>query len=731
MQLAMLVAACVLSSQAPGEASWPTAAQLPPPAMLQPIAEPAPATTEEREDTVPQTTSAPAGVDAAVKAETEGRGETEADTSPADTPPPPPPAKHRLTPPEMVAEALVLPPDCRITGRPFTLVTALSSAPDPRLQLEVTHAYWRLAEAVAVYHFSLDYERQLRDLQVEGDPAPPWRTARASCAALVREAEVAAVAAQHELAALALLSPDVPLPLPADRPHVGPYRTQFEQLFSMRTPPPRARLIDRTLPILYRAVDGRASAVEAAHDALTAAVDAHQSGRADLPAVLASLEEYLRQRRAFFQVVCRYNHEIAEYALAVTGPGSNAQVLVGMLINPTPQPVRPLVSGGDGWVEPVGHNQRVPTPARRPGQNAPTPAQRLDQKQPTPAQRPGQAPPPGSPQAAPGAAGNQVPPPDTQWSPSQAPGQSQPPSTRRREGPDVSKPTSAEQSSLPVSPSSAGPTPNTANKLVADVPGNPRSPAVYPALANAPPETQAQQLTLTLHAARILPEGAGQRVSLGDCLSRRSQGDRGELIGAYWVAGQRVAEYQVLAQARQWFEDLLFVPQDERLPSALQLRAAMLSTGAALTEAHAALLDAQFALATRIGRESDGVWPIPSTAPRSTPYPLTLDTPPDRPAESWPVRRLAAMIPGLAESVQHRATAVVEADAARAAASSSPTGDRSIEPVLACINQQTEETLAFLGALTEYNRMIAEYALTVLPPETADQKLIDLFRVAP
>ena len=37
---------------------------------------------------------------------------------------------------------------------------------------------------------------------------------------------------------------------------------------------------------------------------------------------------------------------------------------------------------------------------------------------------------------------------------------------------------------------------------------------------------------------------------------------------------------------------------------------------------------------------------------------------------------------------------------------------------------QTRQTLAFLETLTAYNRAIAEYALTVLPPETSADDLL-------
>ena len=87
--------------------------------------------------------------------------------------------------------------------------------------------------------------------------------------------------------------------------------------------------------------------------------------------------------------------------------------------------------------------------------------------------------------------------------------------------------------------------------------------------------------------------------------------------------------------------------------------------------------------------------------------------------ESWPIRRLAATIPALGESVQQHAAAVVEADAARVAAAEKYRVGRSLDRVrLEGIAAQTQQTLALLDTLTDYNRSIADYVLIVLPPAT-------------
>ena len=56
--------------------------------------------------------------------------------------------------------------------------------------------------------------------------------------------------------------------------------------------------------------------------------------------------------------------------------------------------------------------------------------------------------------------------------------------------------------------------------------------------------------------------------------------------------------------------------------------------------------------------------------------------------------------------------------------SAAPRSTRPIEGV----TEQTEQTFAFLEAVAAYNRAIAEYATTVLPPGTPPNKLAAALR---
>lgn len=230
MYLTTVVLGCFLLGQDPLAAASPPDVIAAPSAELQPIAQPELSGATEIPGSgvlVPESLSEAADPDEP--------GQTATKTAEVPTVPlPVEPARRPLTPPERVDAALTLAPQSRLSGRRVTIGSALSAVVDRRRQLEVCHAYWRLAEAVADYHFALEHENQLQHLQAAADDAAAWRAALASSSAQLQEAELSAVAAQHELAALMRLPSTSPLPLPADRPHVGPYRTHFKELFSMR-----------------------------------------------------------------------------------------------------------------------------------------------------------------------------------------------------------------------------------------------------------------------------------------------------------------------------------------------------------------------------------------------------------------------------------------------------------------------------------------------------------------
>ncbi|MBN1591023.1 MAG: hypothetical protein JW888_16035 [Pirellulales bacterium] len=234
-----------------------------------------------------------------------------------------------------VDQALTPAEGARLAGRPLTLITAVGMARDGRQQLAVVHSYWNAVAAVAQYHLRRRGQQILERVTPRPGDEAKIRAARASAAAELDEAEVAVIAMQHELAmktSFALGAAE--LPLPSDRPHAGPYQTRYAETFSARPAPPAAQLINRTLPLRYRAIDARARAVEASEQALAASRAAYDGGSANFESVLTALAGCFAKQQALMRSVCDYNHEIAEYAvLSFDGP-IDGVTLVSMLIGP-------------------------------------------------------------------------------------------------------------------------------------------------------------------------------------------------------------------------------------------------------------------------------------------------------------------------------------------------------------------------------------------------------------
>lgn len=247
------------------------------------------------------------------------------------------------TPPQLVAESLTPPAGAVLVGRPVGLAEALASTPDRATQFEAIRAYWGLAEAVAEYYYAAAAHAQLQPLTPRTGDALVLATAQASAAAAVGEAELTVTVAQHGLMARAAMPAGSALPLPIDRPHAGPYRTNFQQLQAVRTLSPRAALVDQALPVARRALDLRAIAVSRAEQSVDEALAAYGGGRLDCAALLGRMAELRRQRALFLALIEQYNNDIADYALEVAGPTITGPALVGMLIDTAAGAVKPTL----------------------------------------------------------------------------------------------------------------------------------------------------------------------------------------------------------------------------------------------------------------------------------------------------------------------------------------------------------------------------------------------------
>ncbi|MGC3968358.1 MAG: hypothetical protein QM775_13585 [Pirellulales bacterium] len=308
----------------------------------------------------------------------------------------------------------MLPKSLGTTGKPTKLIDALAGTSDRRRQAAVVYAYWKLALAAGEYHYAWQHVQFLKLMEETVAAAEQGGDAQAARAAVAarsaeanaewREADMRLTAAQIELSEAAGRTADAQRPLPTDLPHVGTYNTSFEKVYAGRTPPARAYLLQKSLPMRREVVAGRAQTVWAAQDAYEAAFDAYRKRQLPLDDALAAIDSLRDRRSQFLTAVRRYNDEIAEYALSIAPEGTSRETLVGMLIKsqftpklgravfpgdlPSPEsdfvlPVgfesdatddgvlpQPVPDAGVSGVTPVGYDQRLPMSAGSPDETS-------------------------------------------------------------------------------------------------------------------------------------------------------------------------------------------------------------------------------------------------------------------------------------------------------------------------------------------------------------------------
>ena len=222
------------------------------------------------------------------------------------------------------------------------LVDVLGRARDPRVRLSAIDAYWGVSLAWISAHWQWsdhDCVARMEAMSPAADDKTQqlareakFRARLASTLADWKQSEVDLTEAQQRLASLIRMTPNEPLPLAADLPHLGAYKTRFETLYASQPAPERSLMIHRTLPLRERELRTRADAVDAARQALEAAEAGFHEGTITLETVFSCLDDQRSERQALLTVVHRYNVDIAEYALATPVPAADDQILVARLI---------------------------------------------------------------------------------------------------------------------------------------------------------------------------------------------------------------------------------------------------------------------------------------------------------------------------------------------------------------------------------------------------------------
>jgi hypothetical protein len=240
---------------------------------------------------------------------------------------------------ERLSQLLSPPATAELPGEPINLATAMEGSYGRERQMEVISAYWQLAVAVGKYYVACQAREDLESGTSAGSNALSRLMVQSE--GDFRQTKLDAVRAQHRLAQVLSWEPGR-LPLPDNQPHVGTYRTRYDEIFASRTSR-RAWELDQALPLLYDIVKARAEAV---------------AGSELDPAA------FRKAASQFLDAVGQYNLAIAEYAFLATGESLSGRDLVPLLIRASRQTEEEHVAGGRGA---SGKTSGLGSPAQRGG----------------------------------------------------------------------------------------------------------------------------------------------------------------------------------------------------------------------------------------------------------------------------------------------------------------------------------------------------------------------------
>jgi len=256
---------------------------------------------------------------------------------------------------------------------------------------------------------------------------------------------------------------------------------------------------------------------------------------------------------------------------------------------------------------------------------------------------------------------------------------------------------------------------------------------VYGGLADLSPPARVQKLSELMHWDRSTAVNEGvHEAPLADALRGANPAARLAIVISYWQARQAAAYCQVLSDQVEQLNGLARLAranhdQDHVAAAAVQVQAARRVAKAALAEAQLALVQGEFDLTQAAGRSLDQPWLHAVTPPQSGRYIVARDDRLSGPALQW-----ARIVKVQHVALQERADAVLAADdrralagaAVRDAAGSTVADSTPLSNLLAAVNWQTRQSLAFLDDLTGYNLAIVRYVMATSPPSMDSDELV-------
>jgi hypothetical protein len=545
---------------------------------------------------------------------------------------------------------------------------------------------------------------------------------------------------------------DGDLPIPADLFLSAEYRTYYDEVYARADLPERTRLLGQSIPLRWKEVEMAGQALQPAEDWFVGATAALAQGNCSTGEFLRSFQFLVEAGASLVEAVHRYNAEIAEYSLAVTGgtlaPESIAVMLLGRraledggapsnLLGSAPSGERPsaAVAGGPEQSEGVAPAMHVDQTGRVSGNSESNPAGGWERLPPPPEEFravPGGKPlgeevaPAGGPPASVSSEAK------VQSQPLVPVEQNQPATSSEQEGPK--NPPSPQGEGRPAQPSFSQETRQVFRPVIPPSETAFRRYAALENLSGKEARTLVNAYIFGFSEERLaslkqsLP-GVITRWSLEECLERARPADRRIVVEAYWRLAAAWAEWLVLEDELGLVEEMATVVfHNRQLPGnaegLLELRAVRYQILARAAQMRRNLLEAQLELAQLIQWSGASEIFVPSTLPHVGGYDLQWERLPATQQEDLRLRRLAMAVSGVGETLQPALEALVAADRACAlellSLYSRGTG---VSTAVQAVRLFFEMHRHWIAEVVNYNMAIVNYVDAVVPRELSAGEL--------
>ena len=214
-----------------------------------------------------------------------------------------------------------------------SLDNLLARANESSLRLKIVKTYWAWTFQCARQRVLANQLKRLDAIRVMEQEQSRVNVARALLLVRQQQNALELIETRHQLSTLALV-PTAKLTWPEDLPVVGKFRTEYEVLFQNRQAPPALEKINLVLPRIWQLLSTQSAAVEILEKSLQEMLDGQETNEASVLAMLAAWEQLEQVQLEYLATANRYNVEIADYVIAVTGQTASRERLVSMLIKP-------------------------------------------------------------------------------------------------------------------------------------------------------------------------------------------------------------------------------------------------------------------------------------------------------------------------------------------------------------------------------------------------------------